>query len=206
MFAVFVFLIFAILGISLWAGAFDKRCRTIPEPINGDWPPVLEDELLCGERACPTGTYCGSLPEAYDSGILITVENLHRDREIESLNWGITTFDSLFSAFLTIFQCITMEGWTGIMYSLDDAYIGVITNFYFVLCVVICSLFLLNLTIAVMLQKYDDLQRDSHDSSKDSELAAIGEEAQIPAKITQFIIENDSITMKKSTKKSSSRS
>lgn len=150
MFAIFVFLIFAILGVSLWSGAFDKRCRVTPTPENGDWIPISEDEQLCGERICPTGT-CGSLPRAQDDGFTISVSNIYRDREIESLNWGVTTFDNIGSAFLTIFQCITMEGWTGIMYNLQDAYVEFVTSIYFVLCVVVCSLFLLNLTIAVML-------------------------------------------------------
>ena len=29
---------------------------------------------------------------------------------------GITTFDNIFLSMLTVFQCITMEGWTDIMY------------------------------------------------------------------------------------------
>lgn len=31
-------------------------------------------------------------------------------------NWGITSFDNIFFAMLTVFQCITMEGWTAILY------------------------------------------------------------------------------------------
>ena len=31
-------------------------------------------------------------------------------------NKGITTFDNIFLSMLTVFQCITMEGWTEIMY------------------------------------------------------------------------------------------
>lgn len=35
---------------------------------------------------------------------------------VESLNWGYTTFDNIFVAFLSIFQSITMEGWSNILY------------------------------------------------------------------------------------------
>lgn len=35
---------------------------------------------------------------------------------VESLNWGYTTFDNIFVAFLSIFQSITMEGWSDILY------------------------------------------------------------------------------------------
>lgn len=31
-------------------------------------------------------------------------------------NFGITNFDNIFFAMLTVFQCITMEGWTNILY------------------------------------------------------------------------------------------
>lgn len=31
-------------------------------------------------------------------------------------NYGITSFDNIGYAMLTVFQCITMEGWTTMMY------------------------------------------------------------------------------------------
>lgn len=34
----------------------------------------------------------------------------------EGPNYGITSFDNIFFAMLTVFQCVTMEGWTAIMY------------------------------------------------------------------------------------------
>lgn len=34
----------------------------------------------------------------------------------EGPNGGITNFDNFFFAMLTVFQCITMEGWTDVLY------------------------------------------------------------------------------------------
>ena len=34
----------------------------------------------------------------------------------EGPNFGITNFDNFGLAMLTVFQCITMEGWTDVMY------------------------------------------------------------------------------------------
>ncbi len=34
----------------------------------------------------------------------------------EGPNFGITSFDNIGYAMLTVFQCITMEGWTTMMY------------------------------------------------------------------------------------------
>ena len=33
----------------------------------------------------------------------------------EGMNWGLITFDSFPKAFVTIFQIITLEGWTSVM-------------------------------------------------------------------------------------------
>jgi len=37
-------------------------------------------------------------------------------------NHGITSFDNIIYAMLTVFQCITMEGWTDIMYYVSTTY------------------------------------------------------------------------------------
>ena len=34
----------------------------------------------------------------------------------EGPNYGITSFDNIIYAMLTVFQCITMEGWTSMLY------------------------------------------------------------------------------------------
>lgn len=86
-------------------------------------------------------------------------ENLWKNVEIRSLNYAITNFDHVGSAFLTIFQCITMEGWTHIMNIFEDSYLVAVVDVYFIGVVVICSFFLLNLTIAVMLMKYEELDK-----------------------------------------------
>jgi len=44
--ATFFFLIFAILGVNLFAGTGDFRCRVTPEPVDGDWVPVATDTRL----------------------------------------------------------------------------------------------------------------------------------------------------------------
>lgn len=31
-------------------------------------------------------------------------------------DYGITSFDNIFFSMLTVFQCITMEGWTSVLY------------------------------------------------------------------------------------------
>ena len=89
-----------------------------------------------------------------------TESSLGDDTKIKELNYNLINFDNIGKAFLTIFQCITMEGWTQIMNMYQDAYHDWFIALFFILCVVICSFFLLNLTIAVMLMKYEDLDKN----------------------------------------------
>ena len=53
-----------------------------------------------------------------------------------------------------------MEGWTKVMYIYQDAYAHWFVSIYFISCIVICAFFLLNLTIAVMLNKYEELSKN----------------------------------------------
>ena len=114
-------------------------------------------------RLCPAVdgvvSYCNSRYVAFDAGYQLSADTLAKDTEIYALNYGITNFDNFFTALLTIFQCITMEGWTKIMNIYEDASNALFVSIYFISCVVICSFFLLNLTIAVMLMKYEELDK-----------------------------------------------
>ncbi|KAG4066501.1 hypothetical protein HA402_007137 [Bradysia odoriphaga] len=65
-------------------------------------------------------------------------------------NDGITSFDNIGLAMLTVFQCITMEGWTSIMYWMNDAVNPNWNWLYFVPLIVIGSFFMLNLVLGVL--------------------------------------------------------
>lgn len=41
----------------------------------------------------------------------------------EGPNFGITSFDNIGFAMLTVFQCVTMEGWTPILYWVSQIFI-----------------------------------------------------------------------------------
>lgn len=83
-------------------------------------------------------------------------------------NQGITSFDNIGFAMLTVFQCITMEGWTQILYwvccrrgfrvarrqelvlKTNDA-VGTLFNWlYFVPLIILGSFFMLNLVLGVL--------------------------------------------------------
>uniref|UniRef100_A0A8D0UF11 Voltage-dependent N-type calcium channel subunit alpha-1B n=1 Tax=Sus scrofa TaxID=9823 RepID=A0A8D0UF11_PIG len=65
-------------------------------------------------------------------------------------NFGITNFDNILFAILTVFQCITMEGWTDILYNTNDAAGNAWNWLYFIPLIIIGSFFMLNLVLGVL--------------------------------------------------------
>lgn len=158
---------------------------------------VTDDKQLCSAdgRACPAGTYCGSKYEVYYNGNPYNwdYKEIGRDTEIYELNYNLTNFDNIMKAFLTIFQCITMEGWTKIMNMYQDAFHAWFIGIYFILCVIICSFFLLNLTIAVMLMKYEELDKQQDNTTHKQELRTLGKEINLPPELIVFLLNQDNI-------------
>ncbi|XP_034519659.1 voltage-dependent N-type calcium channel subunit alpha-1B, partial [Ailuropoda melanoleuca] len=124
----FAILMFAIIGLEFYMGKFHKACfpnSTDPDPV-GDFP--------CGKEAparlCEGDTEC----REYWPGP----------------NFGITNFDNILFAILTVFQCITMEGWTDILYNTNDAAGNTWNWLYFIPLIIIGSFFMLNLVLGVL--------------------------------------------------------
>ncbi|KAJ1069131.1 hypothetical protein K5549_000442 [Capra hircus] len=65
-------------------------------------------------------------------------------------NGGITNLDNFAFAMLTVFQCITMEGWTDVLYWMNDAMGFELPWVYFVSLVIFGSFFVLNLVLGVL--------------------------------------------------------
>ena len=64
--------------------------------------------------------------------------------------YSIISFDNLAWAMLSIFQMITLEGWTIVMYNLMDSNIAWMAVLFCVLLVIMGSFFLLNVILAVL--------------------------------------------------------
>ena len=207
LFSMFFFLIFAIMGVSFWAGNIHYRCRTTQYPVNGDWVANQYDTQLWGDRSCPyssdlsINTYCGSLVEAHDVFHNVTVSDVYRDTKIPDLNFGLVTFDNVMISILTIYQCITTEGWTMIMYYYSGSFSPVLTHIVFISMIIVCSFFLLNLTIAILLDKYAESEVEDGGLIEDSlALHDAGREAKLPPEVINFIIHQDITSIKKKSK------
>uniref|UniRef100_A0A6Q2XET8 Voltage-dependent N-type calcium channel subunit alpha-1B n=1 Tax=Esox lucius TaxID=8010 RepID=A0A6Q2XET8_ESOLU len=123
----FAIVMFAIIGVEFYMGKFHTTCfkvntseRTAAFPCGTEAP----------ARMCPNGTEC----KEYWIGP----------------NYGITNFDNILFAVLTVFQCITMEGWVDILYSANDASGNTWNWLYFIPLIIIGSFFMLNLVLGVL--------------------------------------------------------
>uniref|UniRef100_A0A669CCU4 Voltage-dependent calcium channel type A subunit alpha-1 n=1 Tax=Oreochromis niloticus TaxID=8128 RepID=A0A669CCU4_ORENI len=117
----FAILMFAIIGLEFYSGKLHYKNETMDSS---------EVEFPCGVRKCPAKYTCN------DTWI--------------GPNDGITQFDNILFAVLTVFQCITMEGWTTVLYNTDDA-LGPRWNWlYFIPLIIIGSFFVLNLVLGVL--------------------------------------------------------
>ncbi|XP_051232685.1 voltage-dependent R-type calcium channel subunit alpha-1E isoform X3 [Dicentrarchus labrax] len=126
----FAILMFAIIGLEFYSGRLHRTCEPQSGILENETVDSSELEFPCGERRCPAKYNC------IDNWI--------------GPNDGITQFDNILFAVLTVFQCITMEGWTTVLYNTDDA-LGPNWNWlYFIPLIIIGSFFVLNLVLGVL--------------------------------------------------------
>ncbi|CAM9364741.1 unnamed protein product, partial [Chrysoparadoxa australica] len=64
------------------------------------------------------------------------------------LLYGIISFDNMGLALLAVFQIITLENWSSIMYMLQDAYSWWFASAFFVILVLVGGLFTVNLMVS----------------------------------------------------------
>ncbi|CAM9453078.1 unnamed protein product, partial [Discosporangium mesarthrocarpum] len=165
------------------------------------WPIDHEDEVLCtqgglGAHQCFHDTpylmesewrWCGSNFDAlgnprFSGGVIegrewSAAELTANATFIESLNWGYTTFDNIFMAFLSIFQSITMEGWSDIQYQVKDADLPILGDIFFIILILWGSFFTLNLLLAVLEGNFTQGKEDTKASPwLDERTRALSEE------------------------------
>merc|ERR1719483_1795196 len=135
----FAIIIFAIVGLEFYSGALNKTCFDLND-LNVILTEV-EEGMPCAmgtEDTTPIGSY-----------ICQTNESICLEKW-EGPNNGITSFDNIALAMLTTFQCVTMEGWTPIMYWTNDALGSAFNWVFFIPLIVIGSFFMLNLVLGVL--------------------------------------------------------
>ncbi|XP_062714460.1 voltage-dependent calcium channel type A subunit alpha-1 isoform X4 [Aedes albopictus] len=138
----FAIVIFAIIGLEFYSGALHKSCYSLENAFEiveeGDMPTPCYDDDDTMNVELPAGVHLCNHNES------ACIE------QWEGPNYGITNFDNIGFAMLTVFQCITMEGWTSTMYWTNDALGSTFNWIYFVPLIIIGSFFMLNLVLGVL--------------------------------------------------------
>ncbi|XP_063422202.1 voltage-dependent calcium channel type A subunit alpha-1-like isoform X3 [Mytilus trossulus] len=142
----FAIVMFAIVGLEFYSGAFHRACFK----LNVKYDVNSEDNIDLGdeEDIRPCNDKIGS---AYDLGGFTCQENISECRGVwVGPNFGITSFDDIGYAMLTVFQCVTMEGWTNVLYYTNDAMGPWFNWIYFYPLIILGSFFMLNLVLGVL--------------------------------------------------------
>lgn len=148
---IFVIIIYAIIGLEMFSGKLHRTCY-----LNST-NEMMADEHPCGEDG---GFNCTKLGEELG-------EPMYCSLFWEGPNFGITNFDNFGLAMLTVFQCITLEGWTDVLYAIQDSmgnswqwskkfrdhsfhYLFLFILVYFVSMVILGAFFVMNLILGVL--------------------------------------------------------
>ncbi|MGH0190647.1 UNVERIFIED_CONTAM: hypothetical protein FKN15_048715 [Acipenser sinensis] len=128
----FMIIIYAIIGLELFKCKMHRTCFYSGTDIVASGNEKPAPCALGGQgRDCPlNGTECKS--------------------GWPGPNNGITHFDNFGFAMLTVYQCITMEGWTDVLYWVNDAIGNEWPWIYFVSLILLGSFFVLNLVLGVL--------------------------------------------------------
>lgn len=130
----FVIIIYAIIGLELFSGALHFTC------YNNETGNRMENPHPCDNGTA--GFSCSDLNK--DGQFYVCRDGW------EGPNYGITNFDNFGLAMLTVFQCITMEGWTDMMYYIADAMGNSWQWIFFVSMIILGAFFVMNLILGVL--------------------------------------------------------
>ncbi|CEF71384.1 Voltage-dependent calcium channel, T-type, alpha-1 subunit family and Ion transport domain and Voltage-dependent channel, four helix bundle domain-containing protein [Strongyloides ratti] len=189
----FVFFIFGIIGVQLWAGLLRNRCTlNLPkknislENLNN----ILKDvqlsryyipedtslDYICSQNDASGIHTCNDLPPYVYNGIKcnLTIDEYNKIDNSNCINWNIyydectvapmnpfqnsVSFDNIGFAWVAIFLVISLEGWTDIMYYVQDAH-SFWNWIYFVLLIVIGAFFMINLCLVVIATQFAETKR-----------------------------------------------
>lgn len=135
----FCYLLYALAGLQLFSGLLKKRCIV-------EYTGLLTGENdLCGNYLCGENQICGKL--------------------LKNPNFGIVNFDNIFYSLLNVFQIVTMNNWSFIMYSVQKTFTNYI-SVYFISLVTIGGFFLVNLTLAIVKFKFSSFKMISSQNKK----------------------------------------
>ncbi|XP_050514563.1 voltage-dependent T-type calcium channel subunit alpha-1G isoform X3 [Diabrotica virgifera virgifera] len=184
----FVFFIFGIIGVQLWQGILRQRCVLnrvefptvdFPEDLIYFYKPV-DSDYICSKSHNSGMHFCANLPNYKNGNIACTLTYEEKnypqysDNDSYCVNWNqyytlcsdknhnpfqdTISFDNIGLAWIAIFLVISLEGWTEIMYYIQDGH-SFWDWIYFVLLIVIGSFFMINLCLVVIATQFSETKK-----------------------------------------------
>uniref|UniRef100_A0A8B9ZHD4 Calcium voltage-gated channel subunit alpha1 H n=1 Tax=Anas platyrhynchos TaxID=8839 RepID=A0A8B9ZHD4_ANAPL len=176
----FVFFIFGIVGVQLWAGLLRNRLRRSPLLV------ILspsENPFICSSHRENGMQKCSNIPNRKEYKVECTLSmdsytpslyNPDFSSRNACINWnqyynvcmagdvnphnGAINFDNIGYAWIAIFQVITLEGWVDIMYYVMDAH-SFYNFIYFILLIIVGSFFMINLCLVVIATQFSETKQ-----------------------------------------------
>ena len=108
---------------------------------------------------------CSGFPNNLGTDVVAKCGDIYRDYELspveydgalenELINFDITNFNNVGNAAITIFQVVTLEGWSSLMYNYQDTVSYTTSSLFFVMIVLIGAFTTLNLCLASIMHSY----------------------------------------------------
>uniref|UniRef100_A0A8C3LYD8 Calcium voltage-gated channel subunit alpha1 H n=1 Tax=Chrysolophus pictus TaxID=9089 RepID=A0A8C3LYD8_CHRPC len=180
----FVFFIFGIVGVQLWAGLLRNRCF-----LDRNLLPLSllkfteENPFICSSHRENGMQKCSNIPTRKEYKVECTLSmdsytpslyNPDFSSKNACINWnqyynvcmagdvnphnGAINFDNIGYAWIAIFQVITLEGWVDIMYYVMDAH-SFYNFIYFILLIIVGSFFMINLCLVVIATQFSETKQ-----------------------------------------------
>lgn len=171
----FVIIMYAIIGLELFCGVMHNKCQYMPfNSTSNEWVDLYEVEFPCSTAKgyqCPNATSLG--------------EEVRCMPGWEGPYYGIINFDNIGLSMLTVFQCITMEGWTDILFYIVDGEGGAWPYIFFITLIIIGSFFVMNLVLGVLSGEFS---KEREKAKKRGDLQKLKEKRQIEDAYKNYIL------------------
>ncbi|CAH8831967.1 unnamed protein product [Trichobilharzia szidati] len=140
---IFVIIVYAIVGLELFQSKLHLTCY---KNSSNKIPEMMPNPRPCTFETSAMGFKCSELGSDYFCADMYGKEG----ERYTGPEGGIISFDNFLYSMLTVFVCITMEGWTQTGYYVSDAIGSWWPWIYFVTLILLGSFFVMNLVLGVL--------------------------------------------------------
>ena len=161
----FVMTIFAIFGVNFFSGEQYNFCRMTETLIDDGISPPIWPINHDASFLCQSDEMCSGWPNKLGEGVVAKCGNVYTEygldpvtvddtKSLEIIQFDLVNFNNLGQALITVFQVITLEGWSQLMFNYMDAVSSTQSSLFFILVVVVGSFIMINLVLAALMHTF----------------------------------------------------